>query len=459
MKVIICGAGQVGYGIAERLAAEGNDVGVIDNSPALVQRVNDTLDARGILGHGSHPEVLEEAGARDADLLIAVTLHDEVNIVACQVARSLFDAPTTIARIRAQSYLSSSGRKLFGRENLPIDLIISPEVEVGEMVLRRLNQPGAFETIGFADDKVTLLGVYCDENCPVVDTPLRQLSELFPDLSAITVAISRSGHLFVPHSDDPLQVGDDAYLVVRSDQIPRTLKIFGHDEPKARRVVLVGGGNIGLYVAHALEERFPQMRVKIIEQRRDRAEQIAEQLKRTVVLHGDALSQELLREADVGSADTVVSLTNDDQANILTCVLAGQLGASSSMCLINSLGYTPILRSLGITAHVNPRATTVSRILQQVRRGRIRAVQSVHFGAAEVIEGIALDTAPITGKPLRELDLPDSVRVGSVVRGDTVLQPNGDLEIRNEDRVIMFALTDQIRTVESLFRVGVSFFS
>ncbi|MEE9588643.1 MAG: Trk system potassium transporter TrkA [Hyphomicrobiaceae bacterium] len=458
MKVIICGAGQVGTGIAERLAAEGNDVSIIDTSPELIQRVNDILDARGFLGHGSHPDVLAEAGAKDADMIIAVTLHDEVNMVACQVAHSLFDIPMKIARIRAQSYLQQSWSNLFSREHLPIDVIISPEREVGEMVLRRLNEPGAFETISFGEGLISVVGVSCDENCPIVDTPLKQLTELFPDLPATIVAVVRDDRLFVPHSDDQLIVGDDAYFVAQTDQVPRTLKIFGHEEQRARRVVIAGGGNIGFYVAEQLEQRYPQVRAKIIEHDRKRAVNIAERLSRTIVLHGDSLNEELLREADVGHADTILSLTNNDQVNILTCVLARQLGCARSMCLINSLGYTNIIRSLGIDAHVNPRATTVSRVLQHVRRGRIRAVHSVQNGAAEVIEAEALDTAPIVGKPLRSLSLPDGLRFGAIIRNGEVIMPSGETEIKSKDRAVLFAMAEHVREVEQMFRVSFEYF-
>lgn len=458
MKVIICGAGQVGYGIAERLSAEGNDISIIDHAPELVQRVNDLLDVRGIHGHGSYPDVLLEAGAEDADMIIAVTLSDEVNMIACQVAHSLFNVPTRIARVRAQNYLAEPWRNLFAREHLPIDVIISPEVEVGETVLRRLNQPGAFETVSFADGGVSVMGINCDESCPVVDTPISQLVELFPDLPSVIVAVARAGRLFVPHPSDRLLDGDDVYVVARSDQVARTLKIFGHEEQRARRVVIAGGGNIGLYVAQELEKPDQHVRVKVIELDRDRAVKIAENLNRTIVLNGDALSEELLREADVAHADTILALTNDDQVNILTCVLARQLGCARSMCLINSLGYTSVIRSLGIDAYVNPRATTVSRVLQHVRRGRIRAVHSIQNGAGEVIEAEALDTAPVVGKPLRSLGLPDGIRFGAILRDGEIIRPEGETELRAKDRVVLFATAETIRDVEQMFRVSFEYF-
>ncbi len=458
MKVIICGAGQVGSSIGERLAAEGNDVSIIDTSPELVQRVNDMLDVRAILGHGAHPEVLRQAGAVEADMLIAVTLHDEINMVACQVAHSLFDIPTKIARIRSQSYLEQEWQRLFSREHMPIDVIISPELEVGEMVLRRLAQPGAFETISFADNRVCAVGVSCGPDCPIVDTPLRQLAELFPDLPSVICAVVRDDRLFVPHSDDQLLVGDDVYFIAPVEQIARTLKIFGHEEAEARRIVIAGGGNVGLFVAREVERRQSPMRIKIVEASRERAVEIAERLSRTVVLHGSALNEELLREADVMSADTIVALTNDDQVNILTSVLAKQLGCKRSLCLINNASYSNVVRAFGIDAQLDPRAITVSRILQHVRRGRIRAVHSLHNGAGEIIEAEALQTAPVVGKPLKQLGLSDGVRFGAVLRNGEVLVPHGNFELEAHDRAVLFVSAEHIREVEQLFRVSLEYF-
>lgn len=458
MKVLICGAGQVGFGIAERLAAEGNDVSVIDNEPSLIQRISDVLDVRGLVGHGAHPDTLAEAGARDADMLIAVTLYDEVNMIACQVAHSLFDIPTKVARVRAQSYLAPHWQDLFSREHLPIDVIISPEIEVGDMVVRRLHMPGAFESASFGDGKISFVGVTLEDDCPVVDTPLNQLTELFPDLPAVVVAVVRQGQLFVPRSKDQLLNGDSVYFVAREDQVPRTLKIFGHDEQEARRIVISGGGNIGLYVAKKLESLNAQVRAKIVEADRARAVTIAEELNRTVVLHGSSLDEEILREADVGSADTMVTLTNDDQVNILSSVLAKRLGCRRNLCLINNPGYMTITRSLGVDAYINPRAVTVSKILQHVRRGRIRGVRSVHNGAGEIIEAEALTTSTLVGTLLKDLSLPDGVRIGALLRKGKVIIPNGSTVIDAHDRVVIFATADHVRKVEQMFRVSLEYF-
>ena len=458
MRVVICGAGQVGYGIAERLSQEDNDVSVVDNAPDLITAIRDSLDVRGYVGHGSSPQVLARAGAEEADMLIAVTHSDEVNMVACQVAHSLFNVPTKVARIREQGYLVPEYRSMFTGDNLPIDVVISPEVEVGEMVLRRIALPGTTDVVRFADDQVSFIAIECGEDCPVVDTPLAQLTELFPDLSAVVVGIGRGGKVFVPHRLDAMMEGDLAFVVVQRSKVRRTLTIFGHEEPEARRIVVVGGGNIGVYVARKLEERHGNARVKIIEHNRKRAEAISEALSRPIILHGSALDQNILREADIERADLMVALTNDDQVNILSSVMAKRLGCAITLTLLNNTGYYDFTRTLGIDAHINPRSVTISKVLQFVRRGRIRSIHSVQNGRAEVIEAEALDTSTIVGRPLRELGLPDGVRVGAVYRDGEVLRPDGDTQIQARDRVVVFAVAERVREVEQMFRVSLEFF-
>lgn len=458
MRVIICGAGQVGYGIAERLSAEKNDVSVIDTAPHLIHAVRDSLDVRGFVGHGSHPEVLDAAGAQNADMIIAVTLYDEVNIVACEVAHALFNVPMKIARIRSQAYLRPHYQDLFSRDHLPIDVIISPELEVGEMVMRRITLPGATDVVRFAENKILMVAIECLEDCPVINTPLAQLSELFPDLPATVVGVSRGGKLFIPRSADQLVAGDLAYVVTTKDQVRRTLGLFGHDEQEATRIVIAGGGNIGLFVARTIEQRQNRTKVKIIEANRDRAVSVADQLRRTVVLNGSALDQKLLLEADIQEADLMVSVTNNDQVNILSSVMAKRLGCKSNLALINNPAFHDITRSVGIDAHVNPSTVTISRVLQHVRRGRIRAVHSIEGGVAEVIEAEALETSPLVGAFLRDLDLPDGMRIGAIYRGDQVIRPNGGVKVLPKDRVVIFALARAVKQVEQMFRVSLEFF-
>lgn len=458
MKVIVCGAGQVGFNIAKQLAAEHNDVTVIDHSADLIRKVSDTLDVQGMVGHASQPDVLERAGASDADMIIAVTQNDEVNMVACQVAHSLFNLPMKVARIRTQSYLQPQWLNLFSRDHLPIDVIISPEVEVGRAVLRRLAMPGAFEAAPFADDRVMLIGTVLEENCPVVNTPLRQLTGLFPDLNIIIVGVVRDAKLFVPRGDDQLRVGDQAFFITAQENVRRALDIFGHEEKPARRVIILGAGNIGMFVAKELEQKHSTVRVKIIEYRKERAEMAADQLPNTVVLHGDGLDLEMLREANVADTETIVAVTDDDEVNILSSVLAKQGGCQRAIALINNPGYGPLMRSLGIDVFIDPRAMTVSKILQHVRRGRIRGLYSLFNGAAEVLEAEALETATVIGKPLNEAEIPRGIMIGAIVRANQVIVPRGNTVIRTGDRVVILALADMVKKVEQMFRVSLEYF-
>jgi trk system potassium uptake protein TrkA len=458
MKIIICGAGQVGRGIAERLAVENHDVTVIDISSELIGAISANTDVRGIVGHGSHPDVLNEAGAAEADMIIAVTFVDEVNMMACEVAKALFNIPTRVARVRDQSYLMPQYAGLFTRENTAVDVVISPEVAVGEMVLRRLALPGAFEAIYFVDEKVLTLGIKIEEDCPVINTSLSQLSGLFPDLNAVVCGIVRDGKLFVPHSSDQMLPGDRAYVVSDRTQANRVLALFGHEERPARRVLIGGGGTIGAYVARKLEERDPHIKVTIIEHDLVRAEKVADELDNAVVLHGSALDATLLQEAEIARTETYIALTNDDKVNVLSAMLAKQHGAATTSCLVTSLDARPLVSPLGIDSYIDPRSVTVSSILQHVRRGRIRGVHGVEAGEGEVVEAEALETSPMIGKPLREAELPNGIRIGAIVRDDEVVIPTGDTEIRPNDRVVMFALRDKIEEIQHLFRVSIEYF-
>ena len=458
MKVIVCGAGQVGFNIARHLASENIDVTVIDQSAELIKKIGDLLDVQGMVGFASHPEMLERAGAAEADMIIAVTFADEVNMVACQVAHSLFNVPTKIARVRSQSYLQPIWRDLFSRDNMPIDVIISPEIEVARAVTRRLEVPGASDMIPFADGKIRVIAVRCGEDCPIVNTPLRQLTELFPDLNIVIVGIVRGDTVIAPSGDDQMLPGDEVYFAAFSGHVERAMTLFGHEEREARRVVIVGGGNIGVYLAQQLEHEHPDVKAKIIAIDRARAEYVADQLGRTVVIHGNALDREILDEANIGTAEAIVAVANDDEVNILSSLLAKRDGCKRAMTLVNNPTYPPLVSSLGIDVVISPRATTVSTILHHIRRGRILSVHSVAGGAAEVIEAEALETSPLVGKPLRDVDLPAGITVGAVVRGEESIIPRGDTRIEAHDRVVIFAVSDVVKKVEQLFSVRLEFF-
>ncbi len=458
MRVIISGAGQVGYGIAERLSAEGNEVTVIDHNPELVQRVRDTLDARGIHGHGSHPDVLAQAGAREADMLIAVTQVDEVNMTACQVAHSIFDIPTRIARIRAQSYLQSEFSNLFARDHLPIDVIISPEVEVGDLILHRIAHPGASEIVTFEDDRVMVLAIDVAEECAVVDTPLIQLTELFPNLNSTVMGVRREGKLMALHSRDQMLVGDLAYVAVARDQVARVMSLFGREEEPPSRIVISGAGNVGRYVARSLEATGRKLAIRLIEHNRDRAQSAAEELQSSIVVYGDALAEDIMREVDIADAHMFLGLTNDDETNILAAVMASELGCRTTIALVNEPQYPRFAKRLGVDAFINPRTVTVSRILRHVRRGRIRGVYTLSNGEAELLEAEALETSPLVGRPLREFEFGPGVRVGAIIRGEEVVMPSGDAKVEAGDFVIVFAMADSVRQVEQMFRVSIDFF-
>jgi trk system potassium uptake protein TrkA len=458
MKVIVCGAGQVGFNIARQLALEGNDVTVIDQSPELVRRISDTMDAQGMIGHASHPDVLEQAGAADADMIIAVTYADEVNMVACQVAHSLFDVPTKIARIRHQSYLDPVWANLFTRDHLPIDVIISPEIEVARACVRRLRVPGAFEMISLVEDKVKLVGVRCTPTCPVLRTPLRQLFQLFPDLNMVVVGILRDGKAIVPTGDAMMLAGDEVYFVVETKQLARAMAAFGHEETAARRVLIFGGGNIGLFLAQELEREHHGVNVKIIEINPKRAEAIAPMLKNASVIQGDVLDPEILEEANVRGVETVVAVTNDDENNILASLLAKRYGCPRVITLINKGAYESLVSSLGVDVVVSPRNITVSTVLQHVRRGRIHAVHSLRDNFGEVIEAEAMETSSLVGIPLREVKLPHGALVGAIIRGDEVISPRGNTVVENKDRVVLFATAEAVRKVEKMFSVQLEFF-
>ncbi len=458
MKVIICGAGQVGWQIARHLSGERNDVTVVDNDPDLVRRATDTLDVQGVAGFASYPDILSMAGASDADMIIAATYSDEVNMVTCQVAHSVFGIRRKIARLRGQSYLNAIYSDLYRRDHMPIDVVISPEREVAEAALQRLAAPAAFDTEQFMDGDAQLLGISLDEDCPVLNTPLRQLTDLFSTLRAVVVGVRRESVLFAPEPDDQLFAGDDCYIFAHADDVKRTMEIFGKTMRKQDRIVLVGGGNVGLAVARSLEERKERVRTKVIEKNRRCAELAAEALERTIVLNGDGLNVGLLEEAGIGRADAMLAVTDDDKTNMLAAVRAKTEGCPYTIALINDPTLVPMMGPLGIDAYINPRATTVSSILRHIRHGRVRAVYSIGDAEAEVIEAQVLSTSPLAGQRVNQIDFPEGVLIGALRKGEEVIRPKGSTRIDEGDVVAIFAMAKDVPEVERLLQVSIDFF-
>jgi len=452
MRVIVCGAGQVGTTIARHLAAERADVTVIDSDPDLARRADESYDVRGMVGHASHPEVLERAGAEGADMLIAVTRSDEVNMVACQVAHSLFGVSRKIARLRHAGYLDPERSALFGASAMPIDVVISPEVEVARGILRRLRTPGAFDLDGLAGGRVQLLGIHAtDPTAEVIGATLASLSADRAGAGYRVVAIQRRGRVFLPNPAERIAVGDDVYVLTEPAGVARVMAAFGHRDQVARRIVLIGGGNVGLHLARMMLREAPHVSLKLIEADAARAAFIARDLGASVlVLHGDALDAATLEEANISVADTVIAVTNDDETNIFASMLAKQRGCQRAVTLVNKTSYEPVLPNLGIDAAVSPSTITISSILRHIRRGAVAAVHTLREDFGEVMEAEALAGSRLVSAPLGALDLPAGFRVGAIVRHGAVILPEAETRIAPGDRVVAAVTSAALREAEAL---------
>ena len=458
MKVIICGAGQVGYNLAKYLSSGKSYVTLIDVQSELVEKATNSLDVKGIVGFASHPDTLAEAGAEEADLLIAVTQIDEINMIACQIAHSVFGVTSKVARVREQAYLDPRWSSLFEDSHLPIDQLISPEREVARSIERLLEVPGAFDVFPFAQGRLLLCGVRCLADSQSLGKRLEDLEPDFSDMPMRCLAVGRQGQAIPVDSDLVLQPDDDLYFLIPKERASHALAQFGHEEAEGRRVLIVGGGTIGLELAKRLEREHSHVRVKLIEKNRAKAEQAAESLTKATVLHGDALDFEMLAEAGIGGAETLVAVSNDDEVNILGALLGKQHGADRTVALVNSPNYSLLTGRLGIDAVVNPRGITVSTVLSYVRSGSVVGINSILDGFGEVLEFVVPETSGAIGKTVQDLKLPPGVILGGIERQDRDYLRGGETtQIEKNDRVILFVPAEHIARVEKMFAVRVDF--
>lgn len=457
MNIIVLGAGEVGYHIAMRLAAEGHNVAVVDSDKDRIQRVSDTMDVRTVLGNAAHPSVLASAGAENCDLLIAATASDETNMLACQVAHSLFKVTTKMARVREPDFANS--KALFGRDEMPIDLIISPEREAAKAIVKRYQVASAMDAQGFAGDKVQLLGMMIRPKSVLAGVALSELPEVMGHSRVYVVAHEHNRRWCVPKPTAVLLAGDSVYLAVANAELASVVALLEGGKKAQnlkRNVMIVGGGNVGFAVAKALEQT--GVSIKLIEYNPERAAWIADQLQSTVVLHGDALDRDLLEEEAIEHMDDFLALTNDDETNILSSLIARKYKVPHVVTLVNRAIYSDLVREIGLDVIVSPRFTTAASILRHVRKGRILGMSPLGDGTLEVVEAEALATAMILDAPLKSLKLPNDTVIGAVVRDEEVIIPNGETVIMPHDLVVLVSRAESIREIERLFEVRLEFF-
>ena len=410
---------------------------------------------KGIVGRATFPSVLEKAGAEEADMIIAVTQNDETNMVICQVAYSIFKINKKIARVRSQEFLGGKWGKLYGEANLPIDVIISPELEVAKSLQRKLEAPGALDSVPFANGKIKVLEINIGKNCPLVNTELSKLTERFPDLRANILGVIREDKFEILKKKDKILVNDKAFVVINASQINKTLSAFGHEEKRSKKILIIGGGNIGYNLAKNLESESEGVRVKIIEKNKERAEFIANELNNTIVIHGDGLEDEVLKEANIMESETILSLTNDDEDNIMVSVLAKKNNLNKrTIAIVNKQNYSLLQNSLKIDDLVDPRLATISTILKHVHKGTIETVYTLLDGEFEFIEAEVLETSELIGKPIKNANLPKEIRIGAVLRGKEVIIPKSDFKLEKKDLVVFLTKREHLEKVESLFRIS-----
>ncbi len=461
MNIIICGAGRVGFTIAKLLSEQGHSITVIDQSSEDIQKINDTLDVKAIVGKATYPTILEKANASETDMIIAVTRNDEINMLICQIAFSIFKIPKKIARIRSQDYLNSKFTRVFNKENLPIDVIISPEIEIAKSIQRKLEAPGALDSVPFADNKIRLLEILINKNCKLIDIKLNELTKKFPNLDANIIGIIRDDKFIIPKKNDEVKYNDKIYAIINSTQMVETLDAFGHNEKISKKILIIGGGNIGFNLAKNLESSLDSVRVKIVEKNKERAEFLAGELNNTIIINGDGLDEEVLAEANLEEAETVLALTNDDEDNLMVSVLVEKFAKDEknledkrTMALINKPNYSLLQSSLKIDDLIDPRMNTVSSILKHIHKGTIETAYTILNGEYEVIEAEIIETSELINKELKNSNLPDEIRIGAVLRNEKVIIPRSNYVFQKEDRVVFLAKKDSISVVENLFRIS-----
>jgi trk system potassium uptake protein TrkA len=455
MNIIICGAGRVGFTIAKQLTEQNHSITIIDQSSEDIQKINDTLDVKAIVGKATMPSVLEKAHTDETDMIIAVTKNDETNMLICQIAYSLFKIPKKIARIRTQDYLNPKFAKIYNKENLTIDVIISPELEIAKSIQRKLEAPGALDNVPFADNKIKLLEILIDEKCPIADIKLNELTKKFPKLNANILGVVRNEKFIFLKKNDLMKKDDKAYVTINSSQMKETLSAFGHNEKISNKILIIGGGNIGFNLAKNIEQSFDEARIKIIEKDKSRAEFIANELNNTLVINGDGLDEDILTEVNLEEVETVIALTNDDEDNLMVSVLVEKFSKDKrTMALINKPNYSLLQTSLKIDDMIDPRMTTVSSILKHVHKGTIETAYTILNGEYEVIEAEIIETSELINKELKNSDLPDEIRIGAVLRKDEIIIPRSSFVFQKEDTVVLLAKRDQLPVVENLFRIS-----
>ena len=458
MKIIIVGAGQVGGTLAVSLAGEDNDITLIDTNPKKLRALQDQLDLRTIVGYGSHPQILRQAGADDADMVIAVTNSDETNMIVCQVAYSVFNTPTKIARIRSPEYLKEK-KKLFNADNLPVDVVISPEQLVVKHIHRLIENPGALQVLDFADGLIRLVAVKAYYGGLLVGNTLSTLRTHMPNIDARVAAIFRRGKAIMPTGDTVIEADDEVFFIAASNHIRQIMGELQKLENPYKKIMIAGGGNIGRGLAKALQDKYY---VKLLEMDAKQAMAISDDLDDTIVLHGDASNKQLLLDENIDQMDVFIAVTNKDEANIMSAMLAKQLGARKTMVLINKSAYTDLLTGNQIDISVSPQHTTTSSLLSHIRKGDVTNVYTLRRGAAEAMEAVAHgteDTSKVVGKAIGEIELPKGTTIGAIVRGEKVLIAHHNIVIKSDDHIILFLVDRKyVGDVERLFQVDLTFF-